>query len=380
LFLSSLAAFLTKETAVVLPALIIAFELLVAPARKARLPLRTLLKLSSPVWAALLLFLAIRFRILHGVGDQAAAAPLRVNLFTAPTAFWLYLRQLVWPVHLSEFYPITVVAHFSVRQVVLPTLAIALLASLYWLWARRSPVLQLAAVWYAVTLAPVIAEFSWVQLHDRHLYLPSFAVALMVAVAFRQFKWPGQSRPETAQAIAAASLGIVMTLISVREAQVWNSDLTAFTRAVEVAPANTEAVDLLATAFRNNGSSDKAEATWLRGLEHSPASPRLNLALGSYYYEIHNYDRAALYLRRALKASPRIPGALFELGIIEWQRGDSSCAGHHLAAAVALRPTNEGYRRALAQITAVRGEESAGGEGNLSLKARSAPDAECSAE
>jgi tetratricopeptide (TPR) repeat protein len=106
----------------------------------------------------------------------------------------------------------------------------------------------------------------------------------------------------------------------------------------------------------------------------------LNLALGIYYYEIHQYDQAGVYLRRALRSNPHIPGALFDLGMIEWKRGEYSCAEPYLAGAVELRPSNVGFKHALEQLRAARSPDPGDGFKSPSLKASTASVAVCTAE
>ena len=141
-------------------------------------------------------------------------------------------------------------------------------------------------MWFLLTIIPVVGEFQWVQLHDRHLYLPSFAVALMLAVALRQIRWTASVPAESAQAALALALVLVMAVLSAREVRVWDSDLSVFTRAVQLAPTNPEAIDLLAEAQFYGGQKEQALGTLQRGLQLAPNSDRLTFSLGTYYYQL----------------------------------------------------------------------------------------------
>lgn len=344
-FILMMAAALTKETAVVLPGVMVACEVLACARSGEGFSLKKCLWLAAPGVAAIALFLLIRMRVLGGLGDEAAKMPLTTNLFTAPLAFWLYVRQLVWPVHLSALYPVTVVSQFSAVRVALPAVALLIVVALYWRWARRSSVLKFAAVWYLLTLLPVIGQFNWVQLHDRHLYLPTFAVGLMVAVAISQIHWPEKIDSDRAQAAVAVTLALVMAVLSARELRVWETDRTLFSRAVEVAPLNAEAVDLLAESYDIVGDRERAVATWQDGLGRMPASARLNLGIGSHFYAQGDYSQALPYLERL--GNSRNPVALYELGLTEAKLGMRDRAIGRLSRASELAPNNAGYRRTL---------------------------------
>jgi Tfp pilus assembly protein PilF len=351
-FLLCLAALMTKETAVVLPAILVALEVWM-PAQGRRPSAVAIAKTAAPATLAVVVFFLVRLRVLHGFGEWVVPGSMADVLLTVPAAFWLYVRQILWPVRLSILYPITVVDHFSTAHVLLPALAFLALALLYWRWARRSPILKFAAAWFLLTVFPVLGEFQWVQLHDRHLYLPSFAVALMLAEAVRQIRWPVQVRAESAQTALAMLLVLVMAVLSAREVRVWDSDLSVFARAVQVAPSNLEAVDQLAEAQFYGGQKQRALATLRHGLQLAPNSDRLTFSLGSYYYQMHEYEQARPYLEQVVTMktdSGRRATALFALSSIDLQQQDFDAAARRLRAAIALAPSVAGYRRTLQQL------------------------------
>jgi Tfp pilus assembly protein PilF len=350
-FLCCMAATLTKETAVVLPAVFLAYEVAFASDGKG-FAWRKMVWLAAPGVLAACAFLAIRGRILGGLGDEAAKMPLSTNLFTAPVAFWLYVRQLVWPVHMSPLYPTTIVARFSVGRVLIPAVAMVAVVALYWYWVRRSgtfsAVLKFAAAWYLLILLPVMSQFNWVQLRDRHLYLPTFAVGLMVAVALQQIRWPKQIDAVQARAVTAIALALVMSVVCARELRIWETDRTAFERAVEVSPRNAEAIDLLAETYESTGQDEKAVAIWKDGIARVPESPRLIFALGSHYYARGDYQSALPYLERM--ANLKNPLALFDLGVTESRLGMKERAIEHLSMAVELAPHKAGFRKTLEAV------------------------------
>jgi protein O-mannosyl-transferase len=345
------AALLTKETSIVFPAIVIAYEATIARKpgtswRPAALRLATLL-------LVLAAFLVLRTAILHGAGDTAVPqSPARV-LFTAPLACWLLLRQLLLPYGLSAFYPILTVAKFSVIYFLLPAVGLIVLAVLYWRWARGVPVLQFPAAWFLLTLLPVVGEFSWVQLHDRHLYLPSFGFALMLALLLQQAAAWARIRSPHIPAVAALIIGAVLAIVSASEARIWGSELAVCERAVAVAPANFDALILLADTYTASGSPEKAAATLQAAVQRYPRSAKANAALGHHYYALHQYDVARPYLERVVSIggdNDTRSTALYELAMLEGVEGKRDAAERHLREAVRLAPHIPGYGRALAKL------------------------------
>jgi Tfp pilus assembly protein PilF len=349
-FLCALAALLTKETAAVLPGVILAYEWLFHEPGENKHHLLRLAGRVSPYLLADGLWLGARFLVLRGAGDGLIPGSMKVTLLTMPAALWLYIRQLVWPVNLSALYPDTTVTHFSVLHTVLPVAALVLLAATYRMWSRRSAVLQFAGVWFLLTLAPVIYGFPWIQLHDRHLYLPSFAVALMLAVGIRQIKWPGQAHSERLQVAGVMAIALLLSVVSAREARAWDSELTVFTRAVSVSPRNVEAVTMLAQAQADNGEPRLALETLQNAVLLQPESSRLVFTLGNSYYEGGDYVHA----RPLLEKLTHMPSsadyrscALYDLGMMELQQNHYAAAKSLLRTAIKIAPNMSGYQRIL---------------------------------
>lgn len=350
------AAVMTKETAVILPALLLAWEWFFRAEQKqsdeTNRSWKVAAQILAPLIAVLVAFLAIRNHLLHGVGDQAASESMLTTVYTAPIACWLWIRQMLFPVHMSTLYPVMIVRTPSFRLFVLPAITLLLVTAAYWRWARRNPLLKFAAAWMAITALPVIGEFSWVQLHDRHLYLPTFAAAIMVVVAARQVL-EKTTNAEYRAAIACVALAAVFTAISVRETRVWDSQVTVFQRAVEVSPENTEAIDQLASSYIAIGEYSEGEHVLREGLQRVPDSARLSIALGLYLAHTDRSAEGAQYLRKALAMElPRVRRAnvLYELSQIDWNAGQKDRAKAELGEAVKLCPEIGGYKLVLSRM------------------------------
>lgn len=352
-FLCAIAALLTKETAVVLPGIILAYEWLFQKPAEGKRHLLKIAALVSPYILANALWFYVRFLVLHGAGDGAIPASPKITLLTAPVAFWLYVRQLVWPINLSALYPDATVRQFSLVHTVLPVAALIVLAVLYFIWARRDSVLKFAAVWFLLTIAPVTFGFIWIQLHDRHLYLPSFAASLMVATAICRMKWPAFPNREQVQVAVVLVIALAMSIISASETRVWESELTVFTRAVNVAPDNIEAVTLLSEALSDNGQHQLAMETLLHSLQSHPNSERLVFTVANSYYGIGDYTHARPLLERLARHSENIDYrscALYELSVIELQQNHYDTAESLLKEAVRVAPSVTGYKKFLDNV------------------------------
>jgi hypothetical protein len=224
-------ALLSKETAVVLPLLLIAHSWTCGPAGarplvRARAALRV-------VWPYLLLtalHAAARHVALGGLGHARRPIPLKTMALTWPLLLFTYLKRLLWPVGLSAFDDTPYVWRPGLTNLVLPALVVVAVALVLARLARRAPpVVALAALWMVIPILPVLntSVFFRELRHDRYLYLPSIGFAILVA-AFLQRVPAG----------LVAVVACLLASLTIRETIPWATDLRLYRRGVEVAPGS----------------------------------------------------------------------------------------------------------------------------------------------
>jgi len=151
----AVAAYLSKESALVLPALIFAGDLLGAGPRRS-------LARALPHLALALLYLAVRFAILHGAGGAG----------DEPAPPWARALQIG-----SGLVHALVGEHEAPQAVLWP---LGICALLWGAWgARRDRRLMFALFWSLLALAPLGAA-GWV-VGARYFYLPAVGLAVLLA-------------------------------------------------------------------------------------------------------------------------------------------------------------------------------------------------------
>jgi hypothetical protein len=205
LVLAALAAF-EKETGVILPALIFAYEVIfrrskddaeIEPASseprgswlRADCLRRALIR-SLPFGAIAAFYVAVRVAVLGSPGGRPVShLSLSTIALTWPSLLWDYAKILVWPIDLSVFYETPYVVRPGFSNFVLPLFAVAMSACVFWLLAHRSRGGRLAAVWLVLPILPLLnlSVFRWGDLvHDRYMYLPSIGFVLILALGVRR--------------------------------------------------------------------------------------------------------------------------------------------------------------------------------------------------
>jgi TolB-like protein/DNA-binding winged helix-turn-helix (wHTH) protein/Flp pilus assembly protein TadD len=116
---------------------------------------------------------------------------------------------------------------------------------------------------------------------------------------------------------AHASLGQILTQL----AWDWTGAEKELRRALELNPANGNALHWRSHYFLAVGRFGDSERDSLRALEADPASVMLNIHLGEHYHLARQYDRAVEQQRRALELNPNHPNAHPLLALAYEQKG-----------------------------------------------------------
>ncbi len=316
-------ACLSKETGVVLPALLLATDLK-SPRGTGPRPGAEYARTRVPLLVVLVLVLVAVFALRWAVlGSAVKSVPgpvfevdssFTTRLFTMSRIWPRYLELLLLPFQLSADYDPAVtlpashltplgLAGFAVVLGILAT-AIAVV--------RRAPELTMAVLWAAVTLLPVsnLVITSEIVLAERAFYLPSVAVSIVTALLLTR------ARPERRRLAAlAVALWIVgFSVVTVRRNPVWNSTFSVF-----------------------------------RDLQrHHPESVRLLFGVATQAYRMGDWEESKKWFDTALEIWPHHPTILVAYGHTLSQEGELDAADAMLERALTYRPEEREYHRLLA--------------------------------
>ncbi len=320
------AALLSKESAIVLPALLLALD-----AARGRFGngLRAYVRARGPAVAALagtvLLYSALRVRVLGSFtgGDAAPSLPfLRtgqrglVALQTWPE----YLRLMVWPFDLSADYSPDVIVPAAgwTPAVLLGALLLAVVVLLA-VRTHRRPLSGLPAAWFLIAILPVsnLILPVGVVLAERLLYLPSVSIALAAGAlighpaVLRSGKYRGVPVPAA----------VMVTL------------LFAFA---------------LRTAVRNPDWRD-TPAYWNALVRDHPESYRAQWGVGAHLVANGDPVRGLGWMTRAVETWPHDAALLDEVGLLQLRSGQAGQAVETLERALALPVVGRDTRQHLAE-------------------------------
>jgi protein O-mannosyl-transferase len=178
-----LLALLSKQVALVLPALLLAQELILPRTQLSR-PRRFLPILPYFLLPALAFLLKFQDFRLFGRFQPVDFTEARYGqiLSTSLQSFPTYLRLAFFPMHLTVDYYLPLVRSPWSLGPALGVVALASLVLLILLLARRKPILSFGLAWFLISLAPALNLVpANAFLAERYLYLPSAGICLVLA-------------------------------------------------------------------------------------------------------------------------------------------------------------------------------------------------------
>jgi len=307
-------ALLAKPMAVTLPFVLLLLD--AWPLRRLHRGARTLVLEKVPLLllAAVAAALTWRAQSASGATAGAEAYPFRDRLLNACLAYAVYLRQTVWPAHLSVFYPHPCSVGASVDgRAALGALVLLAALTAAAVWQRRRGYPLVGWLWFAGTLVPVIGLVQvGAQAHaDRYTYLP--LVGLFVALAWGLWDAVGRRWPP----FAAVSIPLALVLAGTAWLQTghWRDRATLYAHAIASTGQNWLAWNNLGLARLDDGDLAGAEHAFAVAVQAKPdyADGWYNAGVaelrgGQLLPAVHAY-------RQALALDAANPDAWVNLGI-----------------------------------------------------------------
>jgi hypothetical protein len=236
-----IAALLSKALAVVLPPIILVYDVVV---RKVRLSDAVVRQVFPAFFAAVLLLhtMGAQNTVLGGVRGHMEL-PLWQIVAVDVTILCRYIRMLAWPHDLCVLYDPPTAG--SALRVAMGTVAWGVAA--VWLWSRRRshPLAVVAAASFLLLLFPVLNFFRITTLmNDRYLYLPCipvFAGGMWCLTRFSQLfcsdtrRWY-QRRLPWLQRGTAVMLAALCLMATANHLPVWQNSMTLWAHACRQQP------------------------------------------------------------------------------------------------------------------------------------------------
>jgi tetratricopeptide (TPR) repeat protein len=349
-------AMLSKETAVMFPWLLVAYEALHENPAGMRQSWKRFLW-TAPFFAVVGAYLAVRTALFGLNAGQGPGGNRLAALLDIPLVLVAYLRNLFWPFQLSFFYPSEWGTQWTVLRGVAVVLAMVA-AILLWNRYRERPGVRLQLLWAAILFVPaVLGVYAFVRedwVHDRHMYLVSVPICLIAAAFLTDPRWPARA------SLIASSLVLAILLIDMAvQVPRFSDDATIYASALKVAPGSLLAHRSYGEALWGYGRQEEGLREFRIVTELAPQSFAGHERYGAALAEVGRDDEAMAEYAKALQWSARPTPLraflLYEMAEIECKRSEFPEAEGHLREAVQIAPQTLNYHSLLAQALSRQG-------------------------
>jgi protein O-mannosyl-transferase len=341
------AACLSKEQAAVLPAVLLAADIVFGQRSPAQ-ALRRGVRLYGPLAAAGVLAVIGVASVLArstSAGFNVTGFQWYEYLFTQPTVWLLYLRLAVFPFGQNADYDLDPARSFFQFDVIVSLIALLIAAYFVWRMRRSWPLAAGGLLVFAILLAPTS---SFVPIQDlaaeRRMYLP------LVGLLFAFVQFLANVRASEAVTAGLVAAGLVFSALTYERAKVWSSDVALWSDIVRNAPEKprgythlvlayvrakrcSEAVTVaekapgavrsgpeflgaLGHAYTCDKKLDQAVKAFEMAAHNGPSVGRL-LALSSAYRAVQRFDDAAATEVKATSLPPRTPYDFYMLEALQ---------------------------------------------------------------
>jgi len=359
--LYALAA-LSKEHGFVLPAVLLAAELIVVVDRT---PLRQRLIALRPFGLGLLV-VSSAYILAHAFVNQEITGfhtyvPFAVlGVGTAGRIFTMlglvpeWLRLFLWPARLTAEYgppQFPVVSGFQAYQIPGLVCLVGVLALGIVTW-RKAPAISFGIWFLVITLLPT-SNFlvpTGLLLAERTLLTPSVGAMIAVAAVVPWLYTRLERSPlRWAAAAAAALLLAAGAWRSSERTKVWKDDESLFVATVDDAPYVYRAHFMLGAWRMSQKRKVQGEREYFVAMSLYEKDPYLFYSLGEEYREFTMYHRAVEMYKKALDADPTIVESRARMAIALAGLGDWEGANRE-----AIRALSEGTLSTKAMLTTIR--------------------------
>ena len=323
------AALLTKEIAIVFPALLFCAEL-VATGGWRRDELRSRIQaalvrtlpyvLVSAVYAVVRVGV-VRMKILRPPGGPG----LDGVFLSAPAVLLFYLRHVFFPISLGPSYPLRVVtlATVSLTNWLLPFLLALLVGYGTWMLWRKNGIYRVEILWFLLPLAPVFDVRSFLPedfVHDRYLYLPTFGALAFAATALveaRKRGTPSARQDDDRKLVWRIGLPVAVLLAVLARSYnpTWSSEIALWERGVATNPGTAFPHVQLGDAYRKVGHLGEARRELERALELNPEITAAHVSIAALDIREGRLDDAVSRLTNVLSQYPSHRVAIEQLGL-----------------------------------------------------------------
>ncbi len=336
-----MASLLTKESAVMLPLVLLAIDRLLLSDTVVE-QRRRFLKLHLP-FLVLACAGAVARLALFIVYEQLAGTGIRwLSALDAAIVIWRYASLLVLPVGQSIFHEIRQVASVTDPRAIGSVIGLGLLLVGAWLIRNRLPMVTFAVAWFLLMLLPSSALMvidSSGDMAEHRVYLASAGPFLALGAGFGWLVSSARVQGTLLRWVVVLLFPAALLSLSGRTLlrnAMWSSPVLLWGEAVDRAPYHWMPRTVLGESLHDAGDHTAAAVQHRLALAANPDEESIYLKLGFCLAELGRFDEANATFKQLRAKHPESRTALTGLGIVAMLSDHPDEARAHFHHAIAL--------------------------------------------
>ena len=323
--LTYLLAMLSKETAVVLPFLILSYNLIFQ--KNHILNFHNRIRRLAANYAGYIaiggFYLFLRFYLFHNPGESVRypGNSVFVNFIMMTKVLGYYVKLLFIPAPLNADYIVPLTFSPADAAFIISIILLIITAILLVKKCRLSSIWTFSTIWFFVTLLPVLNIIPINNIMaERYLYIPGIGFTML----FGSILTHRISKYRIYKSFRLAPIAVVCLLFTwctVSRNRIWLNEFTFSTETIRRSPASFRVYNDLGYFYYHNGLNDAAIQAFKDSIRVRHNQPKAHCNLGAAYALKGLNDAAIEELKVAINLRNQYPEAHNNLGILYKRKG-----------------------------------------------------------
>ena len=355
--LSILLAILSKPSSVVLPGVIIVYEI----ARKRErlfgfLKSHWIFLAVSIVLSSVFIFILMKVMVESGGIKYYRGSSVGANFLIVMYIFLHSIKLLIFTINYSAAYSLTIAMPVvSLKNIVLTLITFSLIGvSFYSL--RRTKIIFFSFFFFLITLLPYLNIIPISTLKaDRYVFIASFAYMFLLGIAFDRFYvYRHKKFSEGFFKLLSVALFLFLlasySLMTIRQNKIWENSYTLWADAVEKHPNSNTANALMGVVYMDELGNDQEAVKHLeKAIQVFPYDYQSRNNLGIVYGRLNEPEKALKEFATAMQLRPDDDAIKINLSVLYQRQKEYQKAEEVLKYLLSKDPQNANlhYRMAL---------------------------------
>jgi tetratricopeptide (TPR) repeat protein len=296
-----------------------------------------------PLLALSVISIYVSSSSLKGAGNviSVASVPIKSRIACAIVSYIQYVVKMIWPRHLTIYYPYPEMVPVSESIVALLLLIAVSAAAIITL--KKHPYLAVGWFWFLGTLVPVSGLHQaglWPEMADRWAYIPLIGLFVVVAWGLGHLL-DGWRRSKLWIALGAGAVCVCLITAARVQVDYWKNSITLFEHALEVNPRFWVAHNILGAALAEQHRTVESNYHFRQALKIFPNYAQAHVNFGNSLLAQGKIDEAIYHLSEAMRIDSSITRSNNTLGLAFLRKGKIEKAIRHFRLALQQNPDFE---------------------------------------